>query len=119
MAIKAKNTKPHINVFYHKDSIAAEGFNHVIWGIEEEGIPYVIEGKQEETALELAYLGAESSNLGVGIGIGKDGLLILHYNKLQKDHPLFKIKLKDSAETLRKIGANAARLVKGIPFKEV
>lgn len=119
MESNVKNTKPHINVFYHKDSIEPENFNHLIWGIEEEGIPYVIKGKSEETALELGYLGAEASNLGVGIGVGKDGLVILHYYKLQKDHPLLTIKLKDREEQLRKIGANAARLVKGIPFKAI
>ncbi|SHJ73265.1 glycerol dehydratase reactivation factor, small subunit [Geosporobacter subterraneus DSM 17957] len=119
MATNTKMTKPHIPVYFHQDSIDTASFTHVIWGIEEEGIPYVIEGKRGESSLELGYMAAEESNLGVGIGIGKDGWVILHYNKLQKGHPLLQVKLGDGEERLRSIGANGARLVKGIPFKSI
>ena len=56
-----------------------------------------------------------NSRLGVGVGISKEGIVLQH-EKLDKAAPLFKIKLYQT-ELFRKIGANAARLVKKMPFK--
>ncbi|MEW9123335.1 MAG: glycerol dehydratase reactivase beta/small subunit family protein [Thermotaleaceae bacterium] len=119
MKIDNKTTKPHIRVYFHDESVDITKIYPITWGIEEEGIPYETIGSKEEKALELGYLGAEESNLGVGIGIGKDGFIVLHYHKLKKNQPLFTIKLRNEDEILRKLGANAARLVKGIPFKTI
>src|SRR5690606_25492786 len=42
--------------------------------------------------------------------------IVLHYSKLEKEEPLFQIDLKNNYQQ-GILGANAARLVKGIPFK--
>jgi hypothetical protein len=109
--------KPAINIYYNKDFLDASFFRELVWGIEEEGVPYRLETKSEKSSLELSYQGAQESNLGVGIGIGSDNLMILHYIKLKKDTPLFKVELHCNDSVMRALGANAARLVKGIPFK--
>ena len=64
---------------------------------------------------KLAHNASLNSRLGVGVGISKEGVVLQH-EKLDKAAPLFKIKLYQT-ELLRKIGANAARLVKKMPFK--
>ena len=57
----------------------------------------------------------QGSQIFEAIGISKEGIVLQH-EKLDKAAPLFKIKLYQT-ELFRKIGANAARLVKKMPFK--
>lgn len=85
------------------------------YGMEEEGIPWVLEQRQSGTALDLAWEAAKSSNLEVGIGADEEWI-VLHYNKLEQDHPLFRISARSQGEA-RALGANAARLVKKLPLK--
>jgi len=42
--------------------------------------------------------------------------VVVHYKNLHAEQPLFTV-TRDSADRLRRLGANAARLVKGVPFK--
>lgn len=109
--------KPEINVFYVKNAVPKDVLTEVVLGIEEEGLPYNIEEKDQNTALHLAYKAAETSRLGVGIGIdGND--IVLHFIKLKENEPLFSIKAENNTEeNYRSIGANAARIVKRMPFK--
>jgi len=51
------------------------------------------------------------------MGIGMDDLCI-HYVKLPAQNPLFALSQAGSPAQWRHFGYNAARLVKGIPFKE-
>ena len=95
------DNRPSVKVFYDCDHLSEADFVSVLLGIEEEGIPYDVQ--------------AEHSRLGVGVGISKEGVVLQH-EKLDKAAPLFKIKLYQT-ELFRKIGANAARLVKKMPFK--
>ncbi len=92
--------------------------SQVLFGIEEEGIPYQIR-TSDETQLEAsAYSAAQESALAVGIAYS-DSEVVVHYKNLQKEKPLFRTSL-DSLTTqgqLRDLGSNAARLVKGLPFK--
>jgi Dehydratase medium subunit. len=84
-------------------------------GIEEEGIPsswFVAAGD----AVALAHRGASESRLGVGIGISTDSLSV-HYHKLPGDKPLFALPAANNPVAWRQLGNNAARLVKGTPFK--
>lgn len=86
-------------------------------GIEEEGIPsswYVGAGD----AGSLACRGAGESPLGVGVGIGAEAMSV-HYHKLPADKPLFVLPAGEDPATWRRLGYNAARLVKGTPFKEL
>ena len=87
-------------------------------GMEEEGVPYsVLEGDQKD-AIALAYQGANASQLGVGVGISPQGICI-HYRKLPADQPLFILDSNSTSMEWRYFGYNAARLVKGLPFKDM
>lgn len=110
---------PTIHVYYCSMIQEPTLVNHLLHGMEEEGVPYVVKLQNAEPALELGYRAAGSSNLGVGIGISEDGHGVVHYNKLPFDKPLFEFELQSSEGLLRTLGANAARIVKNIPFKEV
>jgi hypothetical protein len=87
-------------------------------GMEEEGISYSIVQSKNVTAVEMAYQGACESKLGVGIGMSAEALCI-HYAKLPCDQPLFILNSPGHALEWRCFGYNAARLVKGIPFKNI
>ena len=117
MGIKKGIEKPSIHVYYsfvHKD---ASAFRTLLYGMEEEGVPAYVKEKQERLALRLGYEAALDSSLGVGIGIGGDNRIVVHYSKMPEGHGLFQINQNETGK-LRILGANAARLVKGIPFKQ-
>jgi len=91
-------------------------------GVEEESIPYEILTQAGEDAASLAYTGAELSVLEVGIGIDDKGFLAVHYRKLPPERPLYLLDYtKDTKDSknIRTACANAARLVKSTPFKEM
>lgn len=115
---RAQKEKPHIKVYRTSDA-PPEVCREVEHGLEEEGIPGMLSTAQNQMgAVELAFSAAQASPLGTGIGIAADGLAV-HYNRLPPDKPLFYAVRGDcSPAEARRLGANAARLVKGIPFKE-
>ncbi|TCO77962.1 glycerol dehydratase reactivase beta/small subunit family protein [Marinisporobacter balticus] len=116
MSIKDQQQKPSIHIYYNKNLIPIEKFKEIMWGIEEEGIPYSIHAKEARKAQALAYEACEESVLGVGIGIdGED--IVLHYIKLKKDEPLYQISTSADRLLMRILGGNGARLVKSIAFK--
>ena len=118
MVMKAHEYEvPCIYVNYSKDLDNASLFDEILWGMEEEGIPYEVNSLNIDSSEELSHLGAIKSKLAVGIGIDKNGKITLAYNKLKKETPLFTANLKDDEKVLRDLGANAGRLVKGIAFK--
>lgn len=84
-------------------------------GIEEEQIPFSIAEVQVADVVSRAYQAALSSRLSVGIAYEQQRY-VAHYKNLPEQAPLFDVTLATPAD-LRKLGANAARLVKGIPFK--
>ena len=112
---KGSENRPTIKVYYDCDSLTVSDFINVLLGIEEEGIPYDVQEVHDSDVLELAHKASLDSRLGVGVGISKEGI-VLQYEKLDKAAPLFRIKLY-KRELFRSIGANAARLVKKMPFK--
>jgi len=86
-------------------------------GIEEEAIPVTTKVIAENDVTARAYQAALASRLSVGIGF--DGQhIVVHYRNLKADRPLFSITVT-SDEQMRHLGANAARLVKGVPFKKL
>lgn len=91
----------------------------LLYGLEEEAVPFEIHKGDNETAINLSYQAAYTSKLGVGVGMGKDQLAVLHYEKLKKEAPIFQMNIQDKSLSLRALGVNAARLVKGMPFKEL
>ncbi len=119
MKINYGNQQPAIHVYYSSLGIDPSLFNQMLFGMEEENVPYLVKSQDERVGLKLGYLAAEDSSLGVGVGIGEDGTVILHYKRLKREEPLFQIHLQRDMKKLRKLGANGARLVKGIPFKDL
>lgn len=87
------------------------------YGIEEEGIPFKIYFKEENSAQDLAYNASQLSKLGIGIGVDSNKNVVLQMKKLSKQNPIFDKKIKDYYQA-KLMGINAARLEKKIPFKE-
>lgn len=91
----------------------------VLYGIEEEGIPYILEKKDlsaYKDVKEASYNAAVSSKLSVGIAADNDYIAV-HYANLNENTPLFLYSMKSvSMQNMRNVGANSARLVKGIYF---
>jgi hypothetical protein len=108
--------KPCIVVYVYTHPGCEQKIREVQAGMEEEGIPCSIVRSSEQDASSLAYQAACASKLGVGVGIGEHGLSIQH-EKLPEKEPLFTVTVPGTPTDWRHFGYNAARLVKGIPFK--
>lgn len=109
-------TKPSISLCIHIHEGCEQKLREIQAGIEEEGVPYIVLTEAEADCISLAYKGAGLSQLGVAIGIGSSGLCI-HHHKLPADQPLFVLQGAGNGSEWRRFGYNAARLIKGIPFK--
>ena len=79
----------------------------------------LLKNKDLNDAKELANLAANDSKLSVGIGVNSKGDISLTINKLKDEEPLFFINLEKGNTCLRSLGANGARLVKGMPLKNI
>ena len=109
--------KPRI-IIYAAPGAADYYLREVELGLEEEGIPSERRPWPEQDASLLAYEAAVSSPLGTGVGVGIDGIAA-HYRRLARESPLFFVPTDElSGNEGRRLGVNAARLVKGIPFQE-
>ena len=86
-------------------------------GIEEEGLLYEVKKHHYGVLDELTYNAANESTLGCGIGV-EGSKAILSLRTLPKGENVFMIE-KPSFSQCRKLGANAARAVKRIPFHEL
>ncbi|HDY3019817.1 TPA: glycerol dehydratase reactivase beta/small subunit family protein, partial [Salmonella enterica] len=64
-----------------------------------------------------AWLAASRSPLLVGIACDREKLIV-HYKNLPPSAPLFTLTYHQNNRAQRCTGNNAARLVKGIPFRE-
>lgn len=109
--------RPAIRV-YHSESRSIAAFTEVLLGIEEESIPYSLESFPETDGKILAFKASQASRLGIGFGIGENGMF-LHYEKLPEGSPLFSLPLDAAADSQRALGANGARLTKKLPFKSL
>jgi hypothetical protein len=116
MTDSLKVTKPQIVVYVLPHPEAAAKRGEVQAGMEEEGIPGVFSVRENGDTTHLSFQAATASQLGVGIAIGPKELCI-HFERLPEDRPLFRLAGAASPEDWRGIGCNAARLVKGVPFK--
>jgi hypothetical protein len=92
--------------------------NAVLAGIEEEGVPSLVEHPAgDDDARALARRAANRSSLSVGVGIDARGQVCVQHEKLPEPPPaLFTEGLTD-VETARTLGHNAARMVVGIPLR--
>lgn len=108
--------RPTVKVFLAPNHGREETLRQLLYGIEEEGIPYdVAEGKGGD-AVALAWDASRQSRLEVGLGLSSEKL-VLHFGKLEANQPLFVISARSPVNEVRAMGANAARLVKKLPFK--
>ncbi|MCI8483078.1 MAG: propanediol utilization protein [Lachnospiraceae bacterium] len=107
-------TKPTVHVLCSPE-VPEPAFQQLLYGLEEEGIPWETWTKTEGDALALAWTGAQASRLGVGVGMDGQNA-VLNISKLDHERPLFQIPVR-SLEQARILGANAARLVKKLPLK--
>ena len=90
----------------------------VLYGIEEEGIPYrTVTGSSLDAAAG-AHAAALASQLGVGIGANGDQIVVTT-EKLDPNQPYIKQRLNARRELDRNIGSNAARLVKRSPLRDM
>ena len=119
-------------------SAADDVINEILFGIEEEGVPAEVSNDRSglereprgETGLpndrisphdsalatNLAKLAADASALDVGIGASSSEVAV-HHRDLPSEKPLFLLRVEElTLATLRALGANAARLVKGNPL---
>lgn len=90
----------------------------LFWGMEEEGIPYRIVAHHTADSTTEAFQAASLSPLAVGIACSARHV-VLHTRNLPPDTPLYQLKRQGLQQStpLRHLGCNAARLVKGLPFK--
>ncbi len=92
--------------------------SEVLAGIEEEGVPAVVERPAgDEDAMALACDAAGRSSLSVGVGIDSAGRVCVHHDKLPQ--PLAELMAPAGAASgaLRILGHNAARIVVGVPLR--
>lgn len=87
---------------------------YLLYGMEEEEIPSQVFSSTKTEIVEAAYEQAVTSPLAVGIAVN-DKHAVLHFKNLPEKEPLFVV--GNTQEELMTLGKNAARLVKGIPFK--
>lgn len=93
-------------------------WREVLLGIEEEGIPFVIQRHEPGDIIQCAWQAARQSPLLVGIACDTE-TLVVHYKNLPTSAPLFTLTYHQNSLDRRSTGNNAARLVKGIPFRDL
>ena len=91
-------------------------WHDVLLGMEEEGIPYAVETAAAGDVIPCAWQAACRSPLLVGIACDRE-TLVVHYKNLPTSAPLFTLTYQHNSHARRSTGNNAARLVKGIPFR--
>lgn len=114
MAERYKAVKPTIHLNAHRNVDNAQ-IRSVLLGMEEEGVPFVVNRVDELNPLVLAHDAAVSSPLGVGVGLALD-YAVVTTNKLFEHRPYLVTWLGVTTTNDRHIGANAARLVKQAPL---
>lgn len=105
---------PAIVILSIREGITA--WHEVLLGIEEEGIPFVIQPHADDDVAHCAWRAAQQSSLLVGIACDTETLAV-HYKNLPASAPLFTLTYRQNSLDQRSAGNNAARLVKGIPFR--
>ncbi|MDF2879823.1 MAG: propanediol dehydratase [Clostridiaceae bacterium] len=110
-------SKPCIYVV--ADNIDNALFKNILAGIEEEDLPYEIFNLNKKDLVSTTHKASQQSKLGVAIGFSNNRVIV-HYSKLKENNAIIDTSLKDYEITkARKIGNNAARLYKVMPFKDI
>jgi hypothetical protein len=114
-ADRSGRARPEVLVSCHLAADVRALLRQIGAGLEEEGVPFRVAEGGLGSAAELAYAAAQASVLDVGIGIDATGNVCVHQAKLPPDSPA----LSGPPESARILGHNAARLVTGMPFREI
>lgn len=118
MRASGRPAPPAVVVYYQSHPGAHEGLREIHAGLEEEGVLFRTEeqpNRHDERAIELAYSAACVSTLAVGVGLDAHGAVCVHHAKLDPSSP-FLLHEHVSRTGLRRIGQDAARMVKGMPL---
>jgi Dehydratase medium subunit len=92
--------------------------NEVLAGIEEEGVPCLVERSSRPAAANtLARLAAARSSLSVGVGIDDHGRVCVQHEKLAEAPAGLSTVGAADLKSARILGHNAARIVVGIPLR--
>lgn len=110
----ADQHSPAIVIHAHGDCQTL--WQEVLWGIEEEGIPWRWQPATDGDVVNSAWQAANQSALLVGIACDSQ-TLVIHYRNLPASSALFTLMQHEENPAQRRAGSNAARLVKGIPFR--
>ena len=101
-------SKPTI-LLYATEHISEDILKPVLYGIEEEGLPVVIES-HSGTHRTLADLASRNSALSVGIGVD-DEAIVLTYKNIPTHQFIYRLTgYAQFPDSLRTLGVNAARL---------
>jgi hypothetical protein len=94
--------------------------DQVLAGIEEEGVPAVLQRcSTDDDAHSLARAAALGSSLGVGVGIDSRGAVSVQHEQLAGAVAGLHSGPVVSVAAARTLGHNAARIVVGIPLRTV
>ncbi len=111
-----KAPKPTIMVYVSESLKDHTALDMILYGAEEEGIPYEVETKPSNDAFQLAYDASRASVLTIGIGVSADTGVVQN-SKLVKEKPVDSAKLNEGENSLRRLGCNAARMAKRVPLR--
>lgn len=106
--------RPSIFIYTHQAD--PDVLKDVCAGIEEEGVFYDITEFPDECMEKLAYKAARDSMLGSGVGIFGTAVCV-KMRGLEKGRNIQSF-LKPDKKQCRNAGANSARAIKKLPFKE-
>jgi hypothetical protein len=117
MSISTDSERPAVWIFALQPA-PQDAIGSILLGLEEEGIPAEVEELPGGSAEILAKQAADGSRLNVGIGVdGTERHVVLHHRDLPDETPLFTLTAEEYHAThMRRLGGNAARLVKGNPL---
>lgn len=106
------DNRPNIRLLC-SDNIDRECIDEILWGIEEEEIPYCLKFVPSEEVIKENFV---SGTLEIGFGIFENGDAILTTRKYDREY-IQKVNIFREKEKLRYLGSNGARIVKGLPLK--
>lgn len=99
----------------YKNSVLLD---YLCYGLEEEGIPFKMMDNSAENLYSLAHQAAQASRLNVSLALGENNKVMIHHKKLDPNEPFFEKEISKEFQA-KAIASNAARLVKGIPIRDI
>ena len=100
------------------ETVTDRQLKEILLGMEEEGVPCLVQRNDELNPLTLAHEASLSSRLGVGMGVSLD-YVVITTEKLPESRPYIAHLLNHNAATDRTLGATAARIVKRLPLADL